>query len=108
MKLAGRMSSKPLNLPGKHLINSSLLGANALTMAGFLTMSSSTPLLAGSYLGASTALSFIKGYTTTAAIGGADMRQYYDILSRELKLTHRFSGRYYCIKCLLVRPTISQ
>jgi NAD(P) transhydrogenase len=73
MKLAGRMSSKPLNLPGKHFINTSLLGANALTMAGFLTMSSSTPLLAGSYLGASTALSFIKGYTTTAAIGGADM-----------------------------------
>lgn len=102
------MSSKPLNLPGKHLINSSLLGANALTMAGFLTMSSSTPLLAGSYLGASTALSFIKGYTTTAAIGGADMRQSHDILSTEPKLTHQFSGRYYRIKCLLVRSTISQ
>lgn len=72
-KLAGRMSSKPLNLPGKHLINSSLLGANALTMAGFLSMSSATPLVAASFLGASTALSFIKGFTTTAAIGGADM-----------------------------------
>ena len=70
------MSSKPLNLPGKHLINASLLGANAVTMAGFLTMGASTPLIAASYLGASTLLSFIKGYTTTAAIGGADMRPY--------------------------------
>ncbi|KAF8623464.1 hypothetical protein AX15_006248 [Amanita polypyramis BW_CC] len=73
LKLAGRMTSKPLNLPGKHIINSSLLGANALTMTGFLTMSASTPIVAASYLGASTLLSFIKGYTTTAAIGGADM-----------------------------------
>jgi len=36
-------------------------------------MGASTPLVAASYLGASTLLSFIKGYTTTAAIGGADM-----------------------------------
>jgi NAD(P) transhydrogenase len=70
------MSSKPLNLPGKHLINVSLLGANVATMAGFLSMGASTPLVAASYLGASTLLSFIKGYTTTAAIGGADMRPY--------------------------------
>jgi hypothetical protein len=27
-------------------------------------------------LGASTLLSFLKGYTTTAAIGGADMRRF--------------------------------
>ncbi|PFH54283.1 hypothetical protein AMATHDRAFT_72804 [Amanita thiersii Skay4041] len=73
LKLAARMSSKPLNLPGKHLINSSLLSANALTMAGFLSMGTSTPVVAASFLGASTLLSFIKGYTTTAAIGGADM-----------------------------------
>ena len=82
------MSSKPLNLPGKHLINSSLLGANALTMAGFLSMGSATPLVAASYLGASTALSFIKGYTTTAAIGGADMRECSVTTYNELKLTH--------------------
>ncbi|KAF8636656.1 hypothetical protein AX17_003463 [Amanita inopinata Kibby_2008] len=73
LKLAAKMSSKPLNLPGKHIINSSLLGANALAMAGFLTMAHTTPVVAASYLGASTVLSFIKGYTTTAAIGGADM-----------------------------------
>jgi NAD/NADP transhydrogenase beta subunit len=74
LKLAGRLSSKPLTLPGKHLINATLLGANAATMAGFLSMAHSTPLVAASFLGASTILSFLKGYTTTAAIGGADMR----------------------------------
>jgi NAD(P) transhydrogenase len=45
-------------------------------MAGFLTTVPSTPIVAASFLGASTILSFIKGYTTTAAIGGADMRTY--------------------------------
>lgn len=74
MKLAGRMSSRPLALPGKHLINGSLLGANALTMAGFLALAPATPLVAAGFLGANAVLSFIKGFTTTAAIGGADMR----------------------------------
>lgn len=74
LKLAAKMSSRPLALPGKHLVNSTLLGANAATMAGFLTTVPSTPMIAASFLGASTILSFIKGYTTTAAIGGADMR----------------------------------
>lgn len=68
------MTSRPLALPGKHLVNSTLLGANAATMAGFISTVPSTPMMAASFLGASTALSFIKGYTTTAAIGGADMR----------------------------------
>ncbi|KAJ7235436.1 NAD(P) transhydrogenase [Mycena haematopus] len=72
LKLAGRMASKPLVLPGKHLINSSLLGLNGLTMAAFLTMPA-TPLIAAAFLSTSTVLSFIMGYTTTAAIGGADM-----------------------------------
>jgi len=72
LKLAGRMASKPLVLPGKHLINSSLLGLNGLTMAAFLSMPS-TPLIAAAFLSTSTLLSFIMGYTTTAAIGGADM-----------------------------------
>ena len=80
LKLAGRMSSKPLVLPGGHLVNSSLLGANVLTMAGFLSMMPTTPIVAASFLGASTVLSFIKGYTTTAAIGGADMRMWRRLL----------------------------
>jgi len=75
LKLAAKMSSRPLALPGKHFTNLALLGANAATMGGFLTMApTSAPIVAASFLTASTALSFIKGYTTTAAIGGADMR----------------------------------
>lgn len=73
LKLAGRMSSRPLALPGKHLINSSLLGINVAAMAGFVATAPTVPLVAAGYLGASTVLSFVKGFTTTAAIGGADM-----------------------------------
>ncbi|KAI6109504.1 PNTB-domain-containing protein [Pisolithus sp. B1] len=73
LKLAGKMSSRPLMLPGRHLVNASLLGANALTMAAFLKAGPIAPLVAAGYLGASTLLSFAKGFTTTAAIGGADM-----------------------------------
>lgn len=73
LKLAGKMGSRPLMMPGKHIINSSLLGANVLTMAAFVTAAPTVPLVAAGYLGVSTVLSFIKGFTTTAAIGGADM-----------------------------------
>ncbi|KAA8642996.1 putative nicotinamide nucleotide transhydrogenase [Aspergillus tanneri] len=73
MKLAGRMSSKPLILPGRHLVNSTLLGTNIATMSAFVSMAPANPVIAATCLGANTALSFLKGYTTTAAIGGADM-----------------------------------
>ncbi|KAJ3725863.1 NAD(P) transhydrogenase [Lentinula raphanica] len=73
LKLAGRMSSKPLALPGKHFINSALLGGNAIAMGSFVSAAPAVPAIAAAYLGASTLLSFIQGYTTTAAIGGADM-----------------------------------
>lgn len=79
LKLAGKVSSRPLMLPGRHLINASLLGANALTMGAFITFAPTAPLVAAAYLGANTVLSFIKGFTTTAAIGGADMREYHCI-----------------------------
>ncbi|KAI0748109.1 PNTB-domain-containing protein [Daedaleopsis nitida] len=73
LKLAGRMSSRPFYIPAKHLVNSSLLAANVATMGAFVTMAPSAPLVAAGFLGANTILSFIKGFTTTAAIGGADM-----------------------------------
>lgn len=76
LKLAGRMSSRPLVLPGRHLVNGSLLGANLATMGAFVTMAPQAPLIAASCLAANTVLSFLKGYTTTAAIGGADMRKF--------------------------------
>ncbi|OAA58989.1 NAD(P) transhydrogenase, alpha subunit [Niveomyces insectorum RCEF 264] len=73
LKLAGKVSSRPLVLPGRHLINSGLLATNAATMGMFLTMAPGSPAIAAGALAANTALSFLKGYTTTAAIGGADM-----------------------------------
>ncbi|KAF2728327.1 NAD(P) transhydrogenase-like protein [Polyplosphaeria fusca] len=73
LKLAGRMSSKPLMLPGRHIVNTSLLGMNMATMGAFLTAAPGAPLIGAACLTANAVLSFIKGYTTTAAIGGADM-----------------------------------
>ncbi|KAI0914199.1 NAD(P) transhydrogenase mitochondrial precursor [Ustulina deusta] len=73
MKLAGKMSSKPLRLPGRHAINSGMLATNIATMGAFVTMAPGSPIIAACALGANTILSFAKGYTTTAAIGGADM-----------------------------------
>ncbi|CAJ2507170.1 Uu.00g083560.m01.CDS01 [Anthostomella pinea] len=73
MKLAGKMSSKPLMLPGRHLINSGMLATNVATMGAFVTMAPGSPMIAACALGANTILSFAKGFTTTSAIGGADM-----------------------------------
>ena len=74
LKLAGRMSSKPIRIPGpRHLLNTSLLGANIATMGTFLAMAPGSPIIAAACLTGNAVLSFVKGYTTTAAIGGADM-----------------------------------
>ncbi|KAI9655269.1 MAG: hypothetical protein M1821_005416 [Bathelium mastoideum] len=73
MKLSGRMSSRPTILPGRHVVNASMLGANVATMGAFVTMAPGAPAIAATCLAANTALSFAKGFTTTAAIGGADM-----------------------------------
>ncbi|RMZ80309.1 hypothetical protein DV738_g2808, partial [Chaetothyriales sp. CBS 135597] len=73
LKLAGKMSSRPTILPGRHAINGGLLAANAATMGTFVALAPGSPAIAAACLGTSTALSFAKGFTTTAAIGGADM-----------------------------------
>lgn len=73
LKLAGKMSSKPIHLPGRHLINSGLLAGNLATMGAFVAMAPGAPMIAAGALAANTVMSFIKGFTTTAAIGGADM-----------------------------------
>ncbi|KAI0263343.1 PNTB-domain-containing protein [Gloeopeniophorella convolvens] len=73
LKLAGKMSSKPLVLPARHLVNGSLLGINLASMGAFLAAAPTVPIVAAGYLGLNTILSFIKGYTLTAAVGGADM-----------------------------------
>ncbi|XP_073985209.1 NAD(P) transhydrogenase, mitochondrial-like [Rhodnius prolixus] len=70
-KLQGLLNSAPLHLPGRHVLNSSLLALNAAAMAYFFM----DPSLSGGLLslGAATALSTTMGATLTAAIGGADM-----------------------------------
>ena len=73
LKLAGRMSSRPTILPGRHLINTGLLVSNAATMGVFVTMAPGAPAIAATCLAANTVFSFAKGFTTTSAIGGADM-----------------------------------
>ncbi len=82
------MSSKPLVLPGRHLVNSSLLAANVGTMGAFVAMAPGAPMIAAACLGANTVLSFLKGYTTTAAIGGADMRKLFSRISIERQLLY--------------------
>ncbi|KAK7966430.1 uncharacterized protein PG986_000707 [Apiospora aurea] len=73
MKLAGKLSSRPLHLPGRHVINSGMLATNVGTMGAFVAMAPGSPTIAAMALGANTILSFAKGFTTTSAIGGADM-----------------------------------
>lgn len=70
-KLQGALSSTPLLLPGRHLINGGLLAGNALAMAAFYM----DPSMVGGLglLGATAAMSTAMGVTLTAAIGGADM-----------------------------------
>lgn len=67
------MSSRPLILPGRHFINAGLLTSNIACMGAFITLAPSAPVIGASLLAANTALSFAKGWTTSAAIGGADM-----------------------------------
>lgn len=118
LKLAGRMSSKPLALPGKHVINSAILGSNAIAMVilsevyllqhlfhlalqgSFVAAAPAVPAIAAAYLGASTLLSFVQGFTTTAAIGGADMRMAFAAAYSLLNLIglFTFSGRHNCIE----------
>ena len=47
--------------------------ANAACMGTFLTMAPSAPAIAATCLAVNATLSFLQGWTTSAAIGGADM-----------------------------------
>ena len=76
LKLAGKMSSRLLMLPARHLVSSSLRCVNLAATGGFLAAAPAVPAMAAGYLGLNTLLSFIKGYTPTAAVGGADMRTF--------------------------------
>lgn len=91
-KLAGKLSSKPTIIPGRHILNGGLITANAATMGAFLTMAPGSPMIAAGALAANTFMSFVQGYTTTTAIGGADMRK---SPKPALDCTNRNSCRHY-------------
>ncbi|XP_072551057.1 NAD(P) transhydrogenase, mitochondrial-like [Salminus brasiliensis] len=70
-KLQGILNSAPLLLPGRHMLNASLLAASVGGMIPFMLSDSYTTGL-GCLLMVS-GLSGVMGVTLTAAIGGADM-----------------------------------
>ncbi len=70
-KLQGLLNSNPLFLPGRHMLNSSLMAANIGALVWYLA-SNDTSVGLG-LLGTTTVLSALMGVTLTAAIGGADM-----------------------------------
>jgi hypothetical protein len=90
-------------LPGRHLVNGSLLGVNLAAMGGFLAAAPAVPAIAAGYLGLNTLLSFIKGYTLTAAVGGADMRTFSwtFVAGTRSDTDIRASCRHHGIECVL-------
>ncbi|KAM8876951.1 NAD(P) transhydrogenase, mitochondrial isoform 2-T3 [Synchiropus picturatus] len=70
-KLQGILNSAPLLLPGRHVLNASLMAASLGGMVPFM-LSTSYGTGMGCLLGVS-GLSTVMGVTLTAAIGGADM-----------------------------------
>lgn len=60
MKLAGKMTSKPMILPGRHLINSLLMGTNIAGLGAFITMAPAAPMIGAALLCGNAILSFIK------------------------------------------------
>uniref|UniRef100_A0A7S0DKH4 proton-translocating NAD(P)(+) transhydrogenase n=1 Tax=Amorphochlora amoebiformis TaxID=1561963 RepID=A0A7S0DKH4_9EUKA len=70
-KLAEKMSSKPLALPGRDAMNIVMGAGSAACMAGF--MMTSDPATAALCLAGGVGLSGALGFHMTASIGGADM-----------------------------------
>jgi NAD(P) transhydrogenase len=70
-KLQGVLKSEPLLLPGRNILNASMMLANVGAL-GYYMMDNS-PTVGLGVLGTTSALSSIMGVTLTAAIGGADM-----------------------------------
>ena len=66
--ISGSLSSSPLLLPGRHVMNGSMMAANVGAMGYFL--SNNDPTIGLAMLGSTTALSSVMGVTLTMAIGG--------------------------------------
>ncbi|KAJ3097490.1 hypothetical protein HK100_005347 [Physocladia obscura] len=94
-KLAGTMSSKPLALPNKHLINIGLVTANAALMVPFLNTTAWVGIPIACLLG-NAALSFAKGYHLTASIGGAANERYNTDMPVVITVLNSYSGWALC------------
>uniref|UniRef100_A0A8B9GVW2 proton-translocating NAD(P)(+) transhydrogenase n=1 Tax=Astyanax mexicanus TaxID=7994 RepID=A0A8B9GVW2_ASTMX len=70
-KLQGLLNSAPLMLPGRHVLNASLMAASVGGIIPYMMDPSYTTGI--TCLGSVSALSAVMGVTLTAAIGGADM-----------------------------------
>ncbi len=70
LKLSAKMTSKPLTLPGRHLLNLGILVTSALLLAWFVPVEGDLGLVP---LIAMTALALLLGFHLVAAIGGGDM-----------------------------------
>ncbi|XP_052085819.1 NAD(P) transhydrogenase, mitochondrial-like [Mytilus californianus] len=70
-KLQGVLSSEPLMLPARNLLNAGMMATNVGAMGTFMV--SDNPTVQMTCLGTTAALSSVMGVTLTAAIGGADM-----------------------------------
>jgi len=70
LKLSAKMTSKPLTLPGRHLLNLGILITSALLLAWFVPVEGDLGLVP---LIAMTALALLLGFHLVAAIGGGDM-----------------------------------
>jgi NAD(P) transhydrogenase len=71
LKLAEKMSPKPLMLPGRDALNAGMGLGSAAGLVGFVT--TKDPVIGGACLASGTALSGALGLHMTASIGGADM-----------------------------------
>merc|ERR1712137_152082 len=70
-KLNGNLASKPLNLPGKNMINLGMAGAQAAMLGVFCT--SDAVGLGTTLMYATTALSSVMGVHLVGSVGGGDM-----------------------------------
>ncbi len=70
LKLSAKMTSKPLTLPGRHLLNLGILVTSGLLLAWFVPVEGDLGLVP---LIAMTALALLLGFHLVAAIGGGDM-----------------------------------
>lgn len=70
LKLSAKMTSKPLTLPGRHLLNLAILVISALLLAWFVPVEGDLGLVP---LIVMTALALLLGFHLVAAIGGGDM-----------------------------------